>query len=84
MWVPARQDRDTILLTMGFLLPAASVIPHIPYTFLALPTYLLSFTSQPKAVPLCGEVPKIFWFARQREAVGLEASLYAFLAVGEL
>ena len=80
----ARQARDTILLTVGFILPAALVIPHTPLTFLAFSTYLFSFTPQSKAVPLCGEVPKIDWFARQREAVGLEASLYAFLAVGEL
>ena len=54
----ARQARDTILLTLGFLLPAAL------------------------AVPLCDEVPKIRWFANQREALGLEAAVYAFMAVG--
>ena len=54
----ARQARDTILLTVGFLLPAAL------------------------AVPLCDAVPKIRWFANQREALGLEAAVYAFMAVG--
>ena len=34
------------------------------------------------AVPLCDEVPKIRWFAKQREALGLEAAVYAFMAVG--
>jgi hypothetical protein len=54
----ARQARDTILLTAGFLLPAAL------------------------AVPLCEEVPTARWFVNQREALGLEATVYAFMAVG--
>ncbi len=54
----ARQARDTILLTAGFLLPAAVV------------------------VPLCEEVPTARWFVNQREALGLEAAVYAFMAVG--
>jgi hypothetical protein len=29
-------------------------------------------------------MPKVRWFANQREALGLEAALYAFMAVGEL
>ena len=28
------------------------------------------------------QVPDIAWFARQREALGLEATVYAFMAVG--
>jgi len=55
-----RQARDTILLIVGFLLPAAL------------------------AVPLSEEVPTVRWFVNQREALGLEAAVYAFMAVGEL
>ena len=29
-------------------------------------------------------MPKVRWFANQREALGLEAAVYAFMAVGEL
>ncbi len=54
----ARQARDTILLTAGFLLPAAL------------------------AVPLCAEVLQPRWFVNQREALGLEAAVYAFMALG--
>ena len=32
---------------------------------------------------LCNQVPDIDWFARQREALGLEASVYAYRAVGQ-
>jgi hypothetical protein len=28
------------------------------------------------------QVPRVAWFARQREALGLEAMLYAFIAIG--
>ena len=28
------------------------------------------------------QVPKVAWFAKQREALGLEALVYAFMAVG--
>ncbi len=28
------------------------------------------------------QVPRVSWFARQREALGLEAMLYAFIAIG--
>jgi hypothetical protein len=55
-----RQARNTILLTVGFLLPAAL------------------------AVPLCDEMPLVRWFVTQREALGIEAAVYAFMAVGEL
>ncbi len=34
------------------------------------------------AVPLCEEVPTARWFVNQREALGLEAAVYAFMAVG--
>ena len=36
------------------------------------------------AVPLCDEMPLVRWFVTQREALGLEAAVYAFMAVGEL
>ena len=71
----ARQARDTILLTVGFILPAALVILDTTFTCLAPRTYLLSVSSPP--------FDWFDWFARQREAVGLEASLYAFMAVGQ-
>ena len=35
-----------------------------------------------EAEHLCSQVPDIPWFARQREALGLEALVYAFLALG--
>jgi hypothetical protein len=35
-----------------------------------------------KANEFCMQVPDIAWFARQREALGLEATVYAFMAVG--
>jgi hypothetical protein len=35
-----------------------------------------------KAKEFCEQVPDIAWFARQREAMGLEATVYAFMAVG--
>ncbi len=33
---------------------------------------------------MCDQVPKVAWYSTQREALGLEASVYAFLAVGRL
>ncbi len=36
----------------------------------------------PKTNEFCLQVPDITWFARQREALGLEATVYAFMAVG--
>jgi hypothetical protein len=35
-----------------------------------------------EAEHLCDEVPDLPWFSRQREALGLEASVYAFIALG--
>ena len=33
---------------------------------------------------MCDQVPKVAWYSTQREALGLEASVYAFMAVGRL
>ncbi len=33
---------------------------------------------------MSAQVPRVAWFARQREALGLEAMLYAFIAIGIL
>jgi len=31
---------------------------------------------------MSAQVPKVDWFARQREALGLESMLYAYIAIG--
>ena len=31
---------------------------------------------------MCDQVPKVAWYSTQREALGLEAAVYAFMAVG--
>ena len=32
---------------------------------------------------MSAQVPRVAWFARQREALGLESMLYAYIAIGE-
>ena len=31
---------------------------------------------------MSAQVPRVAWFARQREALGLESMLYAYIAIG--
>jgi len=78
----ARQARDNMLLNAQFMLPATLVSPNpnVPTPIqVILNPYLCHL---PKADEFCNQVPDITWFARQREAMGLEAMVYAFMAVG--
>ncbi len=33
---------------------------------------------------MSAQVPRVAWFARQREALGLESMLYAYIALGSV
>ena len=74
-----------MLLTTHFLLPAATVPSFLTQTLCLNCTYATfdpTYVRCVQAVPLCEQVPQIAWYATQREALGLETAVYAFLAVG--
>ena len=78
----ARQARDNMLLNAQFMLPATLVSP---YSNFPTPMHVIlnpNLCHLIKADEFCNQVPDIAWFARQREAMGLEAMVYAFMAVG--
>jgi hypothetical protein len=71
-----------------------SLEPTIPFAaingtpYLTRFTYHIYFLSVTLFLLLQGarmstQVPRVAWFARQREALGLEAMLYAFIAIGK-
>ena len=43
---------------------------------------LIGLVCYAKAVTMCDQVPKVTCYSTQREALGLEAAVYAFMAVG--
>ena len=78
----SRQARDNILLTLQFVLPK----PMVPHTLPLSCTYcpFLSVTQMHllQGARTSAQVPRVAWFARQREALGLESMLFAFMAIG--
>lgn len=77
-----RHAQDNLLLTLQFLLPQSVVAPTRPFASSNIPCNNLGFFLICKGAQMSGQVPRVDWFARQREALGLESMLYAYIAIG--
>jgi hypothetical protein len=77
-----RHAQDNLRLTLQYLLPQSVVAPTGPFASSTIPCHNLAFLTICKGAQMSAQVPKVDWFARQREALGLESMLYAYIAIG--
>ncbi len=78
----ARHARDNLLLTLQFLLPQPMVTPTVPLACSNSLFLIITVFHFRQGALMSAQVSRVAWFARQREALGLESMLYAYIALG--